>query len=306
MFVGWFFFWIKCLCMEWNWCYYFIDLQQKAIFSKNWGGPEKDRFLGVFFVFLFFLFFSKVFFGISTLSSLLSSFFSLYLSPSSSSSFSMVVLRPLPGLRMETRRDDLRAVLAVFCSWSSSQGVFCSWGSSDWQGLPRPLALPMPHNNTPSPTPLLPRRLLWITLVTCCLLTGIILLRLGARGSSPWGSPARHKGQPELYWLRMYPQIHAIPRYMRSNREHLSIEGNVWRGADSPGDIVGTGISQRLLESSPPRREGRKPHGYRYHKLAEACWKWVPPPHRDPGTPVPTYHHQNCIPSGSRLESWQC
>ena len=39
-----------------NWCYYFIDLQQKAIFSKNWGGPEKDRFLGVFF-WVFFIFF---------------------------------------------------------------------------------------------------------------------------------------------------------------------------------------------------------------------------------------------------------
>ena len=45
-----------------NWCYYFIDLQQKAIFSKNWGGPEKDRFLGVFLVFLFFLdFFQSLF-----------------------------------------------------------------------------------------------------------------------------------------------------------------------------------------------------------------------------------------------------
>ena len=34
--------------MEMNWCYYFINLQQKAIFSKNWGGPEKDRFSGFF------------------------------------------------------------------------------------------------------------------------------------------------------------------------------------------------------------------------------------------------------------------
>ena len=42
-----------------NWCYYFIDLQQKAIFSKNWGGPEKDRFFFIFSVFYFFwIFFS--------------------------------------------------------------------------------------------------------------------------------------------------------------------------------------------------------------------------------------------------------
>ena len=45
-----------------NWCYYFIDLQQKAIFSKNWGVPEKDRFFGIFLVFYFFGFFSKSFF----------------------------------------------------------------------------------------------------------------------------------------------------------------------------------------------------------------------------------------------------
>ena len=45
-----------------NWCYYFINLQQKAIFSKNWGGPEKDRFFLVFSGFLFFgVFFSKSF-----------------------------------------------------------------------------------------------------------------------------------------------------------------------------------------------------------------------------------------------------
>ena len=60
-----------------NWCYYFIDLQQKAIFSKNWGGPEKDRFLGGFFwvFFIFFLVFSKVFLfsGVGNFS--LSSFF---------------------------------------------------------------------------------------------------------------------------------------------------------------------------------------------------------------------------------------
>ena len=31
---------------------------------------------------------------------------------------------------------------------------------------------------------------------------------LAPRGSSPLGSPWRHRGQPELYWLRMYPQIH--------------------------------------------------------------------------------------------------
>ena len=44
-----------------NWCYYFIHLQQKAIFSKNWGGPEKDRFFLGFFLFYFFWFFSKSF-----------------------------------------------------------------------------------------------------------------------------------------------------------------------------------------------------------------------------------------------------
>ena len=34
----------------------FYYLQQKAIFSKSWGGPEKDLFLGflVFFIFLVF------------------------------------------------------------------------------------------------------------------------------------------------------------------------------------------------------------------------------------------------------------
>ena len=80
--------------MEMNWCYYFIDLQQKAIFSKNWGGPEKDRFFGFFWFFLFFLDFFKVFFvfkGTSLL--LLYSFFS----PSSFfSSCSIVVPLPLP------------------------------------------------------------------------------------------------------------------------------------------------------------------------------------------------------------------
>ena len=86
-----------------NWCYYFIDLQQKAIFSKSWGGPEKDRFFGFFGFFIFFLFFSKsfCFHGLSLLSSifslfsllLFSSLFTLYggsssSSPSSSSSAS--------------------------------------------------------------------------------------------------------------------------------------------------------------------------------------------------------------------------
>ena len=46
-----------------NWCYYFIDLQQKAIFSKNWGGPEKDRFFWFFLVFLFFWVFFQSLFG---------------------------------------------------------------------------------------------------------------------------------------------------------------------------------------------------------------------------------------------------
>ena len=53
---------------------YFINLQQKAIFSKSWGGPEKDRFLGFLgFKKIFFWFFQKSFWG----SSFISSFFSL-------------------------------------------------------------------------------------------------------------------------------------------------------------------------------------------------------------------------------------
>ena len=58
-----------------NWCYYFIDLQQKAIFSKNWGG-----FFWVFLVFLFFLDFFKVFFVFNGTSLLL--FFTLSSLPS--------------------------------------------------------------------------------------------------------------------------------------------------------------------------------------------------------------------------------
>ena len=42
--------------MEMNWCYYFINLQQKATISKNWGGPEKDRFFLFFLYFYFFIF----------------------------------------------------------------------------------------------------------------------------------------------------------------------------------------------------------------------------------------------------------
>mgnify|MGYP003688009901 CR=1 FL=1 len=81
-----------------NWCYYFIDLQQKAIFSKNWGGPEKDRFFLVFSGFLFFWIFSKSFLfsrGLHFCFFLLYSFFS----PSSFfSSCSIVVPLPLPPL----------------------------------------------------------------------------------------------------------------------------------------------------------------------------------------------------------------
>ena len=53
--------------MEMNWCYYFINLQQKAIFSKNWGGPEKDRFFGVFGFFIFFGFFQSFVFKVGPL-----------------------------------------------------------------------------------------------------------------------------------------------------------------------------------------------------------------------------------------------
>ena len=50
---------IKCLCMENELVLLFYYLQQKAIFSKSWGGPEKDLFFG-FFGFLFFWFFSSL------------------------------------------------------------------------------------------------------------------------------------------------------------------------------------------------------------------------------------------------------
>ena len=59
-----------------NWCYSFINLQQKAIFSKNWGGPEKDRFfLDFLSFFIFFLVFFQSF-GFKV-GPLLSSFFFL-------------------------------------------------------------------------------------------------------------------------------------------------------------------------------------------------------------------------------------
>ena len=83
-----------------NWCYYFIDLQQKAIFSKSWGGPEKDRFFGFFGFFIFFGFFQSLFVFMGSLFFLLSSPYSLFFS-SLLSSPSMVVplpLRPLPPL----------------------------------------------------------------------------------------------------------------------------------------------------------------------------------------------------------------
>ena len=158
---------------------------ESDLFEKL-GWPLKGP--GFFWFFLFFIFFlvffqSLFFFGFRGVSSLflLPSSSSLYLSPSSSSflsssTLSIVVARPLPGLLMATRREDLRAVLAVtmvFCSWGSS-----SRGSSGRLNLARPLALPTPHNRTASPTPLLPlpRRLLRTTLVTCPLLMGVILL----------------------------------------------------------------------------------------------------------------------------------
>ena len=53
---------IKCFCVWNELVLLFYYLQQKAIFSKSWGGPEKDRFFGFFLVFYFFFgFFLKSF-----------------------------------------------------------------------------------------------------------------------------------------------------------------------------------------------------------------------------------------------------
>ena len=151
-----------------NLCYYFIDLQQKAIFSKNWGGPEKDRFLGVFwfFIFFFFWFFSKSFWfqGFSSL------FFLLYFSLS----FSL--------LFFHCSTSSVRSSSTSSSSESSSSSHWSFFFGSLFLvflgGSTPSLALPMPHNTTPVLTPLLPlpRRLLYTTRVSCSRLMGVILL----------------------------------------------------------------------------------------------------------------------------------
>ena len=160
-----------------NWCYYFINLQQKAIFSKNWGGPEKDRFFGFFDFFIFLVFFSL--FGFKVVGA--SSFFFFYL-----------LLRLLFFLLFPS------SLLSSFFSSSSPSMV---------------VPLPMPQYNTSgklshllSPLPLLPLLPLPLILLRStmeCLSRGrttATRLWSSPRGSSPQGSPVLHRGQPELYF----------------------------------------------------------------------------------------------------------
>ena len=156
-----------------NWCYYFINLQQKAIFSKNWGGPEKDRFFWFFSgFFLFFLDFFKVFLfsrGLHFCFFLLYSFFSSSFF-SSSSCPSIVVPRPVPQ---------------------------CMGLGSRLRGK---TVTPLPLSPLPPPLLiLLLRTIEWASRGR----TTATLLWSSPRGSSPQGSPARHRGHPELYLERM-------------------------------------------------------------------------------------------------------
>ena len=74
---------IKCFVYGMNWCYYFIDLQQKAIFSKNWVVLKRTGFFWVFFGFFIFFggFFQSLFWFQGLWSSLLLSSLSIFLPP---------------------------------------------------------------------------------------------------------------------------------------------------------------------------------------------------------------------------------
>ena len=86
--------------------------------------------------------------------------------------------------------------------------------SSSWGVLPLPAPRPVPHSKVlpialPLPLLLPPLPLPLIT-TRECRSRGAVRIRCCSdpKGSSPQGSPARHRGQPELYLLLIYPHMH--------------------------------------------------------------------------------------------------
>ena len=149
-------------------------MQQKAIFSKSWGGPEKDRFFFCFLVFYFILlFFFKVFLVSGfLLSSPLLLF--LYRGPPTVSSFSS----SSPSSSPRSLGPLLLLLLLLLL------------------GPPSPSGSANAHQHAASSS--------------SSMVPGEMSPQLAfSQGSSPRGSPALQRGQPELYRLRMYPQIHA-------------------------------------------------------------------------------------------------
>ena len=167
-----------CICAG---VIFLLTCIKKQSFRKKWVGPEKDRF---FLLFFFFNFFFQSF-GIKV-GFLLSSHPPLYFSASSSCSFLPLPLPiPLalpPLLPLSLPPLEVRA------------------GSN-----PVTTPLPLPRPLAPAP-PLA----LMIRLRVSLLESRTWTVRVMAKGLFPSpGSPLRHKGHPELYRLRMYPQIHA-------------------------------------------------------------------------------------------------